>query len=182
MQHPLLYRRQGCKVGVIQFRQKPQQKPDPPAGIHDRKAGKGFGHSFFQRLCKIGCRPCADAQSAEADLFAVDGPGVEMVVVEEVPQCQGQTGILGEGSRPRHKPGGAVIGGADIVQHIFCGIFLQLNIAAFRCRDKALFELPADAAGGVGKQCCEFLLKIVLFVGLSDEIQNGQAILVFCQT
>ena len=105
-----------------------------------------------------------------------------MIVVEEVPQCQGQTGILREGSRPRHKPGGAVIGGADIVQHILCGIFLQLNIAAFGCRDKALFELPADAAGGVGKQCCEFLLKIILFVGLSDEIQNGQAILVFCQT
>ena len=93
-----------------------------------------------------------------------------MVVVEEVPQCQGQTGILSEGSRPRHKPGGAVIGGADIIQHIFCGIFLQLNIAAFRCRDKALFELPADAVGDVGEQCCEFLLKIILFVGLSDEI------------
>ena len=105
-----------------------------------------------------------------------------MVVVEEVPQCQGQTGILGKGSRPRHKPGGAVIGGVVIVQHILCGNFLQLNVVALRRRDKALFELPADAAGGVGKQCCEFLLKIILFVGLSDEIQNSQAILVFCQT
>ena len=105
-----------------------------------------------------------------------------MVVVEEVPQCQRQAGILREGSRPRHKPRGAVIGGADIIQHIFCGNFFQLNIAAFGCRDKALFKLPADAAGGVGEQCCEFLLKIILFVGLSDEIQNGQAILVFCQT
>ena len=105
-----------------------------------------------------------------------------MVVVEEVPKCQGQTGILGKGSRPRHKPGGAVIGSADIIQHILCSNFLQLNIAALGCGDKALFELPADAAGGVGKQCCEFLLKIILFVGLSDEIQNGQAILVFCQT
>ena len=182
LQHPLLYRWQGCKVGVIQFRQKPQQKTNPPAGIDDRKTCKGFGHSFFQRFCKIGCRPCTDAQPAEADLFAVDRTRVKMVVVEEVPQCQRQAGILGKGSRPRHKPGGAVIGGADIIQHIFCGIFLQLNIAAFRCRDKALFELPADAASGVGKQCCEFLLKIILFVGLSDEIQNGQAILVFCQT
>ena len=182
LQHPLLYRRQGCKVGDIQFRQKPQQKTDPPAGIDDRKACKGFGHSFFQRLCKIGCRPCADAQSTEADLFAVNCTRVKMIVVEEVPQCQGQTGILGKGSRPRHKPGGAVIGGADIVQHILCGNFLQLNVAALRRRDKALFELPADAAGGVGEQCYEFLLKIILFVGLPDEIQNGQAILVFCQT
>ena len=105
-----------------------------------------------------------------------------MIVVEEVPKCQGQTSILCEGSRPRHKPGGAVIGGADIIQHILCGNFFQLNIAALRRRDKALFKLPTDAAGGVGEQCCEFLLKIILFVGLSDEIQNGQAILVFCQT
>ena len=105
-----------------------------------------------------------------------------MVVVEEVPECQRQAGILGKGSRPRHKPGGAVIGGADIIQHILCGNFFQLNIAAFGCRDKALFKLPTDAAGGVREQCCEFLLKIILFVGLPDEIQNGQAILVFCQT
>lgn len=46
-----------------------------------------------------------------------------MVVVEEVPECQRQAGILGKGSRPRHKPGGAVIGGADIIQHILCGNF-----------------------------------------------------------
>ena len=105
-----------------------------------------------------------------------------MVVVEEVPQCQGQTGILSEGSRPRHKPGGAVIGGADIIQHIFCRDLFQLDITALGRRDKTLFNLSADAAGSVGEQCCEFLLKIILFVGLPDEIQNGQAILVFCQT
>ena len=105
-----------------------------------------------------------------------------MVVVEEIAKGQRQAGVLREGRNPRHKPGGAVIGGADIIQHILCCNFLQLNVAALRRRDKALFELPTDAAGGVGKQCCEFLLKIILFVGLSNEIQNGQAILVFCQT
>ena len=80
LQHLLLYRRQGCKIGVVQFRQKPRQKTDPPAGIHDCKACKGFGHRFFQRLCKIGCRPCADAQPAEADLFAVNRTRVKMIV------------------------------------------------------------------------------------------------------
>ena len=105
-----------------------------------------------------------------------------MVVVEEIAKGQRQAGVLREGRNPCHKPGGAVVGSADVIQYIFCGNFLQLNIAALGCRDKALFELPTDAAGSVREQCCEFFLKIILFVGLSDEIQNGQAILVFCQT
>ena len=32
---------------------------------------------------------CADAQPAEADLFAVNCTRVKMIVVEEVPECQG---------------------------------------------------------------------------------------------
>ena len=75
-----------------------------------------------------------------------------------------------------------VIGGADIVQHIFCGDLFQLDITALGRRDKTLFNLSADAVGGVGEQGRKLFLEIVLLVCLPDEVQHGQAFLVFSQT
>ena len=105
-----------------------------------------------------------------------------MVVVKKVSEGQRQAGVLGERCRPRHKAGSAVVGGADVVQHIFRRDLFQLDIAALGRRDKALFDLPADAVGGVGEQRGKFLLEIILLVRLSDEVQYGQAFLVFGQT
>ena len=154
LQHPLLYRRQGGKIGVVQFWQKFQQKPDPPAGICHGKTCKGFGHNLFKWLYKIRRYTGQKSQPGKTkgfifDFFAVNCTRVKMVVVEEIAKGQRQAGVLREGHNPCHKPGGAVVGSADVIQHIFCGNFLQLNIAALGCGDKALFELPADAAGGI---------------------------------
>jgi len=105
-----------------------------------------------------------------------------MVVIEKIPQCQRQAGIFCEGGCPCHKAGSAVIRCTDIIQYVFCRDLFQLNVAAFWRGEKTLFDFPAYTAGGIGKQCCKLLLKIILFVCLTDKIQHGQAFFVFGQT
>ena len=88
MQHPLFNRRQVCKIRVVQLWQKVQQKTNPPAGIHNRKACKGLGQGLFERLRKIIYNPRTDAQTCKAELFTVDCPRVEVVVVKKVSEGQ----------------------------------------------------------------------------------------------
>ena len=74
------------------------------------------------------------------------------------------------------------VGGTDIVEYVFCCLFLKLHIAALRQRDKAVLDFARDASGRVGEQCGKFIFKVILFVCLSDEVQHGQAFFIFRQT
>ena len=47
---------------------------------------------------------------------------------------------------------------------------------------KAVLDLTGHAAGGVGKKCGELVLKVILSIRLADEIENGQALFILCQS
>lgn len=105
-----------------------------------------------------------------------------MIVMQEVGQRQIHPAVLGKRSRPSHQSGCIAIRRADIVQYVLGSFLLQLDIAALRDRHEAVLDFAAHAVRGVRQQRCKFILKIVLSVSLTDEIQYGQAFLLFAQT
>ena len=73
-------------------------------------------------------------------------------------------------------------GRVDIGQNMFSGFFLQVDIAAAGNGDKALFDFFGKASVISVHQGHKFLFKVVLLVGLADEIQNRKAFFAFTET
>ena len=105
-----------------------------------------------------------------------------MVIVQEICQRELQSCVFLKRGDPHHQAGAIAVGRADIVEYVFCRLFLQLNITAFRQGDETILNLTRYAARSVGKQRSELILKVVFAVCLTDEVQNGQAFLIFGQT
>ena len=101
-----------------------------------------------------------------------------MVIVQEICQGQLQTAVLRKTGYPRHKPGSIAVGSANVVQNILGGLLFQLYITPFRCRNESVFNFSGHAASGVGQQGGELVLEIVLLIGLADEVQHRQALLI----
>ncbi len=105
-----------------------------------------------------------------------------MIIIQKITKCQFHAAIFCEGCRTCYKSCGIAVGSSDIFSDILGSLLFQLNIAALRNGYKAILNFTSDTPCGVGKQCCEFILKIIFLVCLADEIQNGQAFLILCQT
>ena len=105
-----------------------------------------------------------------------------MVVVEEIGQCQLHATIFCKGSHAGHKPCRVAVGSTDVIQYVLRRFLLQLNIAALGNGHKAILDFAAHTSCSVRQQRRKFILKIVLSVCLADEVQYGQAFLIFGQT
>ena len=77
-----------------------------------------------------------------------------MVVVQEVFKRQLQPAVLRERCHTGHQPSRIAIGGANVIQYVFCRFLFQLDIAALGDGHKAVLDLPAPPRGGhpVGQQ------------------------------
>ena len=148
---------------------------NPAPGVHNGQPTKGFCEHLLQRFPEIRnhIRPGTDTGERRK---LVNCPGVQVVIVQEICQGQLQTAVLRKTGYPRHKPGGIAVGGADVVQDVLGGFLLQLDIAALRRGDKSVLDLPGHAAGSIGQQGGELVLKIILLIGLADEVQHRQAL------
>ena len=80
----------------------------------------------------------------------IDRPWVKMVVFQEVFKRQLQPAVLCEGCHTGHQSGGIAIGGTNVIQYVLCRFLFQLDIAALGDGHKAVLDLPAHAAGGIG--------------------------------
>ena len=105
-----------------------------------------------------------------------------MIVIEEVCQRQLHTAIFGKGSYTGHQARGVAIGGTDIIQYVFGSFLFQLDVAALGNRNKAVFDFAGYAASCIRQQCRELIFKVIFLIGLTDEIQYGQAFFIFGQT
>ena len=105
-----------------------------------------------------------------------------MIIVQVVAKAKLHTGIFLEGSHSRHQASGVAIGGSDIIEYVFGCLFLKLDIAALGRGHKAVLDLPGHAAGGVGEKRGKLVLEVILPVRLSNEVKNGQALFILCQS
>ena len=90
-----------------------------------------------------------------------------MIVIQEVPERQFQACIICEAGGAGYQACGIAIRGADVVQNVFCGFLLQLDIATLGHRNKAVFNFAGDAARGIAEQCCELILKVIFLICLA---------------
>ncbi len=169
------------KIHIIQPRQQVQQEGNPAAGIRHSQPCHGFGQCFLQRFGKVVDHIRASTQAGKCGKF-VDTPGVQMVILQEVGERQLHAGIFLKRGDTGHQPGAGAIGRPYIVQYVFCGLLLQLYVAALWHGDEAVLDLAGHAAGSIGEQRSELVLKVILSVGLADKVENGQAFFILRQT
>ena len=104
-----------------------------------------------------------------------------MVILQEVCKRQLASGILFKALDTRYKSRAATIRSTDVIKDIIGSFLFELHIAPLRQRCEPILDLTRHAARCIGEQRSELVLEIVLSVRLTDEVENGQAILIFCK-
>ena len=98
-----------------------------------------------------------------------------MGIVEKIGERQRLPAVLGEAGDAGNQPRRVAVGGADVLENDLRRLLFQLDVTTLWRGSKAGLDFAADAVRRVAQQRSKLVLKIVSLVGLTDEIQYGQA-------